>query len=226
MCLSQLATVAYGSQYMTATLPPTLLALALLAHFYLRTSQQLRLLDIELKAPVYTSLTETADGLATLRAFGWQAACARRCRGRVDASKRALYALFLVQRWLTLVLDLLVGALAVVLVAVATQLRRTTAAAAAQGGGQQGLDPAALGVGLSSVVGFSLMTSQFIMAYTELENALGAVARIEDCVDTIASEDAGVDEAAARASARLITPAVDWPRRGEISFSHVSVSYE
>lgn len=209
MVLSQIATIAYGSKYMAAAVPVTLLALWLLSRFYLLTSQQLRILDLELKAPVYTSLTETKEGLATIRAFGWQSSCRRDCESKIDDSKRAIYMLFMIQRWLNLVLDLIVAALATILMIIATQLRTST-------------DAAALGVGLSSVIGFSTLTSQFIVAYTELENSLGAVTRIKDCVDNIKSEDAKDGE---NLSGLQQTPH-DWPCNGEVRFSHVTASYE
>lgn len=204
MGLTQIALIAYGSKYMATAVPVTLVALGLLARFYLLTSQQLRILDLELKAPIYTSLTETQEGLATIRAFGWRASFERRCRARIDDSKRAIYLLFMVQRWLNFVLDLVVAGMATVLMALATQLRSST-------------DAAALGVGLSSVIGFSLLVSQFIVTYTDLENSLGAIARIKDCVDTIKSEEAPPG---------LREPPPDWPAKGEVSVSSVTAYYE
>lgn len=206
MVLSQIATVAYGSKHMAVSIPITLVALWFLAKFYLLTSQQLRILDIELKAPIYTSLTETKEGLVTIRAFGWQEAYKRHCQARIDESKRAIYMLFMVQRWLNFVLDLIVAALAIILMALATQLRTS-------------VDASSLGVGLSSIIGLSTLTSQFIMAYTELENSLGAVARIEDCVDSIQSEDAKAED-----SSHALPH--DWPCNGEVNFSHVTAIYE
>lgn len=209
MVLSQIATIAYSSKYMAIAVPVTLIALWFLSHFYLLTSQQLRILDIELKAPIYTSLTETKDGLATIRAFGWQSSCKRQCESRIDDSKRAIYMLFMVQRWLNFVLDLIVAGLATVLMTIATQLRTST-------------NPGTLGVGLSSVIGFSTLTSQFIVAYTELENSLGAIARVKDCIENTKSEDANVGE---NQSGAQQSPS-DWPSKGEIDFSKVTVDYE
>lgn len=208
MILSQIALIAYGSQYMATAVPVTLVVLWLLARFYLRTSQQLRVLDLELKAPIYTSLTETQEGLATIRAFGWQASFRRHCQARIDESKKAIYIMFMVQRWLNFVLDLVVGGLATVLMTLATQLRAST-------------DAAALGVGLSSVIGFSVLVSQFILAYTELENSLGAISRIKDCVDNIESEEASPDGGGC-----LQKPPPDWPARGDVEFSHVTAHYK
>lgn len=203
MALTQIALIAYGSKYMAIAVPFTLAALWILAQFYLLTSQQLRILDLELKAPIYTSLTETQEGLATIRAFGWKSAYERRCQSRIDDSKRAIYMLFMVQRWLNFVLDLIVAGLATVLMTLATQLRSST-------------DAAALGVGLSSVIGFSMLISQFIVAYTDLENSLGAVARIKDCVDTIESEDT---------PGSLEMMPQDWPLEGDVKMSGVTAYY-
>lgn len=204
MGLAQIALIAYGSKYMATAVPITLLALWILSHFYLLTSQQLRILDLELKAPIYTSLTETQEGLATIRAFGWDLSYARLCQSRIDDSKKAIYMLFMVQRWLNFVLDLIVAGLATVLMTLATQLRNST-------------DAAALGVGLSSVIGFSMLISQFIVAYTDLENSLGAITRIKDCVENIKSEEE---------PSGLQQPPQDWPRNGDVSVSNVTAYYE
>ncbi|KAJ4391006.1 hypothetical protein N0V93_004619 [Gnomoniopsis smithogilvyi] len=208
MVLSQIATISYGSSYMAVSIPVVLIVLWILAQFYLLTSQQLRILDIELKAPIYTRLTETNEGLMTIRAFGWQEAYKSQFQHRIDESKRAIYMLFMVQRWLNFVLDLIIAGLATLLMTLATQLRTS-------------MDAAALGVGLSSIIGFSALTSQFILAYTELENSLGAVARIEDCVDSIESEDARIQNNTYRP--QDLTH--DWSCNGEVNFSKVTVFY-
>ncbi|QDS76097.1 hypothetical protein FKW77_006285 [Venturia effusa] len=198
-----IAFIAYGSKYLSVVIPVTLIVVWILSRFYLLTSQQLRLLDIELKAPIYTSLAETKEGLATIRAFGWQSAYKAEFQRRVDESKRAIYLLFMIQRWLNFVLDLIIAGLATVLMTLATQLRSSTNAAM-------------LGVGLSSLIGFSMNVSQFIVCYTELENSLGAVSRTKDCVDNIEAEDSSSD---------LTQPPPDWPTHGAIEFDSVTASY-
>lgn len=204
MGLAQIALIAYGTKYMATAVPLTLVVLFLLSQFYLLTSQQLRILDLELKAPIYTSLIETQEGLATIRAFGWNSSYRRRCQSRIDDSKKAIYMLFMVQRWLNFVLDLIVAGLATVLMTLATQLRTST-------------DAAAFGVGLSSVIGFSTLTSQFIVAYTDLENSLGAVTRIKDCIEDVKSEEEPYGDH---------EPPHDWPSRGDVNFCNVTATYK
>lgn len=203
LIIGQLALIMYGANYMSISLPFTILALWLLANFYLRTSRQLRVLELELKAPIYTLLTETMEGLSTIRAFGWQSWYLGRCHVRVDGSKRAIYLLFMIQRWLGFVLDCTVAALATLMVILATQLREST-------------NSASLGVGLSSVIGFSVLVAQLVATYTEVENSLGAVDRIRDCVEMVPSEE---DES------RLVQPPAEWPTRGHLEFRNVAAGY-
>ncbi|KAJ5038620.1 uncharacterized protein L3040_006301 [Drepanopeziza brunnea f. sp. 'multigermtubi'] len=204
ICLVQLAFIAYGSNYLAIAVPVTLIVLWILVRYYLLTSQQLRVIELELKAPIYTSLTETKEGLATIRAFGWQSAFEMAFQTRIDESKKAIYMLFMIQRWLNFVLDLVVAGLATTLVTLATQLRDQT-------------DAATLGVGLSSVIGFSLNMSQLIVCYTELENSLGAISRIKDCVDNVEAEDS---------SGNSKEPPDGWLGSGAIEFKNVTASYK
>lgn len=101
---------------MAITVPFLLIVIILLQHFYLRTSRQLRLLDLESRSPLYSHFMETISGLATIQAFQWQELFSRKNLKLLDASQRPYYLLYCIQRWLTLVLDLIVAAEAVILV--------------------------------------------------------------------------------------------------------------
>jgi ATP-binding cassette subfamily C (CFTR/MRP) protein 1 len=43
-----------------------------LQKYYLRTSRQMRLLDLEAKSPLYSHFLESLTGLVEIRAFGWR----------------------------------------------------------------------------------------------------------------------------------------------------------
>ncbi|KAL8420636.1 hypothetical protein RB594_003428 [Gaeumannomyces avenae] len=103
--IGEVVLVAVSSRYLAAALPSIALAFWAVQHFYLRTSRQMRLLDIEHKAPLHASLLETLDGLESIRALYWRGRAARRNA-----------------RLLTLV-DVLVAGFAVVLVVVVTALQ-------------------------------------------------------------------------------------------------------
>ncbi|GIC86176.1 uncharacterized protein Aud_002541 [Aspergillus udagawae] len=202
--LAQIALIAVGSTYLAIAIPLCLGATWALQRFYLRTSRQLRLLDLELKSPLFSSISETLEGLPTIRAFGWQEKFERRNQERLDASQRPVYLLYCIQRWLNFVLDLIVAALAILLVSLATQLPSSTS------GGR-------LGVAMLSILGFSQSLSQFIFFYTDLETSLQAVSRVKEFVETTVSEEAGPGS--------LTAPPEHWPVRGAVEFQNITASY-
>ena len=124
MCLS--------AGYFAATMPPVILCVwgkfnaprhlanstnpfAVLQKYYLRTSRQMRLLDLEAKSPLYSHFIESLQGLVTIRAFGWAGDFEKKNLTLLDISQKPYYLLFCIQRWLALILDLLVAVLAVIL---------------------------------------------------------------------------------------------------------------
>lgn len=117
-----------------------MLTIYCLAHIYLQTSRQLRYLDIETRAPVYSHFLETLDGLSTIRAFGWEQEFNGMNRIRLDESQKPYYLLFCIQRWLALVLDLVVAGVAIMVVALALNLRNYTS-------------PGLLGISMNNVLG-------------------------------------------------------------------------
>lgn len=131
--------VALGSVYMIFTIPVLMITIYWLQKIYLRTSRQLRFLELESRSPVYTHFTETIEGLTTIRAFGWEHEMAEIAYERIDDSQKPYYLLFCIQRWLALVLDLIVAGMAVTVVTLATSLRGSTS-------------PGLLGVSLNNVL--------------------------------------------------------------------------
>jgi ATP-binding cassette subfamily C (CFTR/MRP) protein 1 len=139
-CLAEASLVATGSPFIAFTVPIFILAVYLVQRVYLRTSRQLRFLDIETRTPVYSHFLETIEGLSTIRAFGWEVDFQQRNRARLDNSQKPYYLLFCIQRWLGLVLDLITAAMAVLAVALALSLRKFTS-------------PGLLGVSMNNVLG-------------------------------------------------------------------------
>lgn len=100
---------------MAPLVPLSVFAIYWIQKFYLRTSRQLRHLDLESKSPLYTQFNETLSGIVTIRAFGWQRNFQDEHKQLLEESQKPYYFLFAVQRWLTMVLDLVVAGIAVML---------------------------------------------------------------------------------------------------------------
>ncbi|CAI7643915.1 unnamed protein product [Penicillium viridicatum] len=129
-CIAQGALIATGSGYMSVVIPFCIMTVWTIQAFYLRTSGQIRLLDLEAKAPLYTQFLETIEGLTTIRALNWQQEFADRNAELLDRSQKPFYTMYSIQQWLQVVLDLLIAGLATVLVALAifTQLETSLGA--------------------------------------------------------------------------------------------------
>lgn len=192
--IAQTVLIAIGAKYIATIIPVCILAVYLLQKYYLRTSRQLRFLDLEAKSPLYTHFTETASGLATIRAFGWQSNFKEKNLIHLDASQKPYYLLFCIQRWLNLVLDLFVAGIAVVLVLMATELRHTASGAS-------------VGLALVNVVNLSQSLSALINSWTTLETSLGAISRLKAFVDSTPDEDEGL---------KIQSPSSIWPEKGRV----------
>lgn len=173
-----------------------------LQRFYLQTSRQIRLLGVEAKAPLYTHFSESVDGGATIRAFGWQTQYQERNYGHIDTFQRPNYIQNCIQAWLTFVLNLLVAALAVILVSTVVTWHDKFSASS-------------VGVSLIMVIGFSEVLARLIQTWTKLESSVGAVARVRRFV-----LETEIETSSGKAS---LLP--EWPQSGALSFSQVSASY-
>lgn len=192
-------------KYMLAILPFLAVTFYILQRFYLRTSRQLRLLEIEYKAPVFTHVIESIDGLVTIRAFNWEAKFMSRLLSALDDARRPNYLLTCVQCWLNLALDLVVMFIAIIFVTLEATVRKK-------------LGPSTVGIGLTNVLGLSGSAQSFVSFWVALEVALGAVARINRFEKNIQPEPV-TDDMLRNARA------LQWPTEGGIEFKHVTASY-
>ncbi|KAG5794653.1 hypothetical protein H9Q69_006287 [Fusarium xylarioides] len=170
--------------------------------YYLQTSRQIRLLDLEAKSPLYTHFTDTIKGVATIRAFGWEQFDIAHSNKLLDTSQRPAYLLAMIQQWLATLLHFIVTGTAVLLIALATQLRTNA-----------GLT----GASLISLLTFSEALSNLITSYTSLETSLGAVSRLRSFSETVETENK---------PGEFIEPPETWPHSGSIQVHKVSASYD
>lgn len=203
LCIAQMILIAVAAPFATISFPVVGGSVYLIQKFYLRTSRQLRFLDLEAKSPLYTQFNEVLEGLATIRAFGWQSFLENKSRDLLDRSQRPFYLLFAVQRWLTLVLDLIVAAVATILIVLVVALKGR-------------LSAGYVGVALLNVILFSQSIKLLIHWWTQLETHIGSVARIKTFTTDAISEDLPDEDQ---------TPPPNWPGDGTIEFKNVTACY-
>jgi ATP-binding cassette subfamily C (CFTR/MRP) protein 1 len=203
VAIIQAILICISTSYFAVVLPFVSFAVYILQKIYLRTSRQIRLMDLEAKAPLYSNFLETLSGLVTIRAFGWTEEMEKRNMELLDASQRPFYLLYCIQRWLALVIDLLVAALAFILVALIVTFRHRA-------------DAGFVGVALINIMTFNITLSVVIQHYTAVETSLGAISRIQSFVHTTASEN--------RPEECNEVPQ-EWPSEGNITVSNLSATY-
>ncbi|TDZ58384.1 ABC transporter atnG [Colletotrichum trifolii] len=201
--IARFVMISVSSRYMAAILPFLIPVFYALQHFYLRTSRQVRLLDIEHKAPLYTQLIETLEGLATIRAFRWEDGFERNNMRRLDDSQRPSYLLTCLQSWLTFSVDVVIAVIALVLIVLVTTLREQ-------------IGPAFIGIALNNVLSFSGTVKAIITSWVMLEVSLGAVARVRNFSRNTKAEGDGEE---------LGEPEASWPSTGAVEFRDVTASY-
>ncbi|GFF55775.1 canalicular multispecific organic anion transporter 1 [Aspergillus udagawae] len=203
--IGQAVVMLTSSVYLAISYPILGALLYFVQKYYLRTSRQLRLLDLEAKSPLYTHFLDTLKGIATLRAFGFIPDDIHKNARLVDSSQRAAYLLLMIQEWLNLVLNLVVMVIAAVLTTLAVRLHSNSAFA---------------GASLYSLMTFGESLSGIVIYYTRLETSIGAIARLKTFNETVTPEDRdGPGE-------EDIVPDTNWPDRGLVELRGVSARYK
>lgn len=192
-----------GVSYAAIAIPLILGSLYIVRKYYLRTSRQIRYLDLEAKTPLYTLFTETASGLEHIRCFGWQSSYKARNNVLLEISQKPFYHMYSIQRWLALVMDMLALVLAVAVATLVLKLRQITT-------------PAGFGLTFLNIITIGAAMTGFIKRWSEMETSLGAIARLRSFLKTTPTEKHQGD---------FQEVAEDWPQQGHIVMNHVSASY-
>nr|XP_036577471.1 ABC multidrug transporter [Colletotrichum truncatum]KAF6784469.1 ABC multidrug transporter [Colletotrichum truncatum] len=200
--LGMAAVILTSSPWMGISYPLLVGLLILVQMFYLRTSRQLRLLDLETKSPLYSHFMDTLKGLATLRAMGFISADISVNNELVDTSQRPAFHLALIQGWLAFMLRAIVAVIGIAVVTLATQLRANSGYT---------------GASLVTIMLLSDALTMLSAAYTSVETSIGAVTRIKTFQSTVKPESGPEED---------VIPKENWPERGAIEIKAVSASYD
>ncbi|KAM3508693.1 hypothetical protein MY10362_001057 [Beauveria mimosiformis] len=174
-----------------------------IARLYLRTSRQVRLEELASRSAVMSQIVETVDGMVTIRAFGWQGNCQTNFDRIFDLSQGPYYLSACLELWLSLILNSVVSATAVIIIAYAVIFRGTTS-------------DASLGVALNVIFVTSGTIIRFVDSWADWEISLGAIERLKTLNDEIEKEDLpGEDQ----------LPGSSWPTKGNIVVEHCTAAY-
>ncbi|KXL50255.1 MAG: hypothetical protein FE78DRAFT_533189 [Acidomyces sp. 'richmondensis'] len=184
-------------------LPIGAIVVYLVQKVYLSISRQVRLMDLEQRAGIYSSLIETIDGLETIRAFGWEEQCARQYSLHLDDSQRPYYLLMCLQRWLNIVMDLIVSAIAIVVVSALVMFRDSASGAQ-------------IGLAFNIILMMNTTLLRLVESWTNLEVNLGAVSRLKQFQAETPQESLALEGS---------EPNSGWPHAGDIAMEDLRVAY-
>lgn len=202
-CIGQIVLISVAAKYIAIAFPFCILVFFFLQKFYLRTSRQLRLMDLESKSSLYSQFMETISGLATIRAFDWGRASHSKNCGFLDTSQKPYYLLLSVQRWLNFSVDLIIAFIAIILITLAVELRNV-------------VSPGFMGIALLNIMTFNASVKAVLHSWTSLETSIGAINRIKSFSSETGSEE--------RPGASH--PPENWPDKGHLEIKDLTASYK
>lgn len=220
LIVMNIGVIAAGADYASVLIPFLLVVLYVLQAFYLRTSRQMRLLDLEAKSPLYTQVSEMLTGIEHIRSFGWQSATIQKSLTLLDYSQTPFYYMYSIQRWLLLVLDMCAALMSTLLVAIAVLWTSSAT-------------QPSLGLALLAATQYSRTTRLWVVRWTALETSLGAVTRLQNFMNTTPVERRhtfGVNPDGERDPEHImeendLEPLRGWPTAGCIEFDNVNAMY-
>lgn len=171
--------------------------------FYLTTSRELKRLDSTTKSPIYQHFGETLVGVTTIRAYGDEPRFVRDNLEKVDTNNRPFFYLWVANRWLSFRVDL-AGALVTFFAGASILLAVGK------------IDSGLAGVSLTYAILFSENVLWAVRLYAVNEMNMNSVERIQEYLD-LEQEPAPIVEDN--------RPPVDWPSKGEIEVSNLSLKY-
>ncbi|RLN48167.1 hypothetical protein BBJ29_000290 [Phytophthora kernoviae] len=208
--LVTLATISYVTPIFMVILIPVLVGYYISQRYFIKSSRELQRLDSISRSPVFALLSETLDGLSTIRAYNAEVQFSTKNEGLLDRNQRAYFLNFAVNCWLALRLEF-----AGTLIAAFAAL---TAVLAHSSDPERGTAFAGL-AGVSLTYAFSVTQSLnwSVRMLSQLQTQMVSVERIKNY--TI------MDTEAELTSVGKLPPAQEWPSAGAIEFRNVNLRY-
>ncbi|KAJ5094458.1 P-loop containing nucleoside triphosphate hydrolase protein [Penicillium angulare] len=203
--IAQVLLLFMAQAYFLLTLPFLIIIVYVIQKIYLFTSRQLRWLSMEANSLPNTNFLETVHGITTIRAFGWENEYALDNSKAIDTSQVPSYTLLAIEQWLTLVLDLIVAAVAVFnVVLIVTQSDNGSISA-----GQ-------VGIIMNVILSVNIVLFVAVQSWANFDASLGVISRIKGFSSTVLPEPQ---------SEETISPSDSWPAKGAVEFENVVADY-
>ncbi|KAE8915667.1 Multidrug resistance-associated protein 1 [Phytophthora fragariae] len=205
-----LVTISYVTPMFMVILAPVLVRYYCSQRYFIKTSRELQRLDSISRSPIFALLSETLDGLSTIREFGVESSFIGHNNYLLDKNQRAYFLNFTINCWLALRLEF-VGTCIAAAAAFAAVIAHGTNAA--EGTAFAGI----VGVALTYAFTITQPLNWTVRMLSQLQTQMVSVERIQTYTEM--PTEAALESTAAQ------KPALEWPVAGAISFNRVDLRY-
>ncbi|ORX94321.1 P-loop containing nucleoside triphosphate hydrolase protein [Basidiobolus meristosporus CBS 931.73] len=202
MLLGSIVVVCIVNPWIIISLPFLGFVFYTLRRFYMLTSRQVKQIESTTRSPVYSLLSETLDGLATIRAFGAQERFFDMFIDAENENCRAFFMYLCSARWLGFRLDILAATFLTITAFASVGARDTQSA---------GL----VGLSLSYVLQLMGQLQWAVRQSIEVEITFVSVERMLSYTKLLPEGPRVTD----------VRPPKDWPQNAEVEFKEMSLTY-
>ncbi|CAI5723801.1 unnamed protein product [Hyaloperonospora brassicae] len=178
--------------------------------YFIKTSRELQRLDSISRSPIFALLSETLDGLSTIRAFGVEKSFIDHNNYLLDNNQRAYFLNFTVNCWLALRLEFVGTCIATAAALTAVLAHGTNAT---EGTAYAGI----IGVSLAYAFTITQPLNWSVRMLSQLQTQMVSIERIQTYTE--------IPIEAALTSSAYQKPPPEWPTAGAISFHRVDLRY-
>ncbi|KAL9477688.1 hypothetical protein ACSS6W_007529 [Trichoderma asperelloides] len=203
-CIGSIVVIGVGSPYTMISLPILLPLIFILQKFYLKTSFQLRSLQVAAQAPMLQMVGAILEGRVTIRAFNQNQYMARLMSDCINRGLMMGYLFKSVQIWVTLMLGLVNGCLAIALASLLISL-----------GGSNSITWG--GLALVNVIRLGQDAMLLLTWWTRFESTMACMDRICDYTQRTPQERVQIPEAPVDCA---------WPEHGRIQVKNLSLAHQ
>ncbi|TDH72543.1 hypothetical protein CCR75_004880 [Bremia lactucae] len=208
--LMTLVTISYATPPFMIILFPVLVGYYSSQRYFIKSSRELQRLDSISRSPVFALLSETLDGIPTIRAYRAETRFSTRNEEMIDRNQRAYFLNFAVNCWLALRLEF-AGTLIATFAAIFAVLAHSSDPE--RGAASAGL----AGVALTYAFSVTQPLNWSVRMLSQLQTQMVSVERIKSYTN--------MDTEAELSSVGKLPPAQEWPLAGTIEFRNVNLRY-
>jgi len=199
--------VCIANPFVLIAFVPCCVLLVMLRRFYLHAAREVKRLEAVSRSPMFTVLSESLDGLVSIRALAVQAHFAELLANAMDANSSAYFWFLASSRWFAVRLEALSAlflAATIIFSLVVMSISRDV------------IPPGMLGLALTFTLQLAGVWQWSVRQSAEVENQMVSVERIVGFSQTVPEAPLLIEKEA---------PPSSWPPRGDIHFIDACVRY-